>query len=141
MRFGINAQRLLGQRLGVGRYIEYLLKHWSTMLSSSDTLSMYVPQEVDNRNLPACRRFRMKVLSPRLNGLLWEQLILSNCGKELDVLFGPSYTLPLSYRGKSVVAIHSANETQPGAHSWWYFPYRELYKSSAQKADMVIVPS
>ena len=42
MTFGINAQRLTGQRLGVGRYIEYLLKNWSRMLLPSDRISIYL---------------------------------------------------------------------------------------------------
>ena len=33
MRFGVNALRLWGQRLGTGR-IDYLLKEWASMLDS-----------------------------------------------------------------------------------------------------------
>ena len=33
MRLGVNALRLSGQRLGVGRYIEYMLGYWDSMLA------------------------------------------------------------------------------------------------------------
>jgi glycosyltransferase involved in cell wall biosynthesis len=50
--------------------------------------------------------------------------------------------LPLGYRGKSVVAIHSMNEVWEGAHPWWYrFSYSRVYKASALRASRVIVPS
>lgn len=141
MKYGINAQRLIGQRLGVGRYIEYLLKSWNKMLSPSESVNLYVREPFDKGSLHLSEAFNVELLQPKLSGSLWEQLLLSNRGKELDVLFGPSYTLPLAYRGKSVVATHSVNETMPGTHSWSYkLTYRKIYQKSAQKADMVIVP-
>lgn len=100
---------------------------------------MYLREPVPAGGLPD--GFGLKVVEPRLTALLWEQLVLAKRSKEMDVLFGPSYTLPLGYRGRCVVAIHSANETQPGSHPWWYFAYKELYELSAKKADAVIVPS
>jgi hypothetical protein len=42
MRFGVNALRLSGQRLGIGRYIEYLLKDWDSMLEPGDQVVVYV---------------------------------------------------------------------------------------------------
>ncbi len=42
MRIGMNVSRLEGQRLGVGRYLEYLLKHWSTMLSPGEEVHAYL---------------------------------------------------------------------------------------------------
>ena len=32
MHWGVDAHRLAGQRLGVGRYIEYLVKYWRSMI-------------------------------------------------------------------------------------------------------------
>ena len=32
MQIGVNGRRLVGQRLGIGRYIEYMLKHWNEQL-------------------------------------------------------------------------------------------------------------
>jgi glycosyltransferase involved in cell wall biosynthesis len=140
MRFGINAQRLAGQRLGVGRYLEYLFTNWNRMLAPSETMSLYLRDEVDTGALHLGPNFKVEQLRSRLPVFLWEQLVLAGRGQELDVLFGPSYTLPLAYRGRSVVATHSVNEIQQGAHQWWYVAYKEYYKLCAKKADAVIVP-
>lgn len=142
MNCGINARRLAGQRLGIGRYIEYLLKHWVRMALPSDRFSLYVREPLEKNDLQLSEAFMIKLLQPRLTGLLWENLLLSRHAKELDVLFCPSYTMPLRYRGRCVVATHSLNEAQSGTHPWWYkFTYTPWYRLSAQKADRVIVPS
>ena len=141
MRFGINAQRLMGQPLGVGRYIEYLLKYWSKMLLPDDRMSVYLRDQADVEGLMLPAQAKFDLIKPRLTGLLWEQTVLPRRAKELDVLFGPSYTLPLAYRGRCVVATHSANEKQPGAHPWWHAAYSEFYRLSAMKAEAVIVPA
>ncbi len=50
--------------------------------------------------------------------------------------------MPLHYRGRCVVATHSVNEVQPGAHPWWYnLTYSQRNRLSARRADRVIVPS
>ncbi|MFO0809718.1 MAG: glycosyltransferase family 1 protein [Gemmataceae bacterium] len=142
MRLGINARRLEGQRLGVGRYIEYLLKHWQGMVGSDDRVELFVRSPLAKGDDALTGPFQTHHLRPRLTGLLWENLILSRAAKGLDVLFGPSYTLPLNHRGPCVVATHSVNELRPGAHPWWYrFTYEGIYRQSALKADMVIVPT
>lgn len=140
MTFGTNAQRLMGQRLGVGRYLEYLIKHWSRLLSGSETMVLYSRDRLDTSGLPLNHAFRLEQPGPKLTNLLWEQQILA-ARAHVDVLFGPAYRLPLAYRGPTVVATHSVNETQPGAHPWWYFVYQQLYQRSARKAHFVIVPS
>jgi glycosyltransferase involved in cell wall biosynthesis len=60
----------------------------------------------------------------------------------MDVLFCPAYSAPVIL-GKTplVVANHSVNEMQPGAHKWWYqYTYSRLYRKNAMRADMVIAP-
>ncbi len=63
--------------------------------------------------------------------------------RQLDVFFGPSYSLPLLSRmpRKRVVATHSVNQAQAGAHQWWYnLTYGKRDQLSALSADAVIVP-
>ena len=68
--------------------------------------------------------------------------MLARHWRETDVLFCPSYTVPLHYRGKLVVATHSVNEAEPGTHPWWYhLTYRQRNKLCARRSDAVIVPS
>jgi len=142
VRIGINARRLEGQPLGVARYIEYLLRHWSQMLGDDERASLYVREPLPDERVPSDDRYSVEVVTPRLSGFAWENLRLPLAIRDVDVFFGPSYSLPLPYRGRTVVAIHSVNEVQKGAHQWWYpWTYPRLYRASARKADRVIVPS
>lgn len=142
MRLGVNARRLSGQRLGIGRYIEYMVKYWDEMLTPSERVTLYVQEPLPDDGLKLSDAFSVRQLRPRLTGALWENMLLPRRSADLDVLFGPSYTMPLAYRGRSVVAIHSINEIQPGAHPWRYrLTYTPWYRASALKADRVIVPS
>ena len=142
MIIGVNARRLAGQRLGIGRYIEYLVKYWDEMLSPSEEVMLYVQEALSDGDLKLSDSFTIRHLRPRLTGALWENLLLPRQSRDLDVLFGPSYTMPLLYRGRSVVAVHSINEIQPGAHPWRYrVTYTPWYRASALRADGVIVPS
>jgi glycosyltransferase involved in cell wall biosynthesis len=141
VRIGVNARRLEGQRLGVGRYIEYLVKHWAEQLESTEEVVLYLrePLRPDDSLPPG---FRAQVVGPALSGLLWENGPLVRAAQGVDVLFCPSYTRPFPYRGRVVVAIHSLNEVQSGTHPWWYrFTYAPLYRRSSRGADRVIVPS
>jgi glycosyltransferase involved in cell wall biosynthesis len=140
MHIGVSAWRWGGQRLGIGRYIEYLLKHWSTMLAPDDHVTIYSHAPFDRESLGLSDAFTSRIVRPKLTNALWENLLLPRSAKGLDVLFGPSYTLPLTYRGPSVVAIHSVDEAQPGATSLWHkLTYEQKYRLSAQRAEKVIV--
>ncbi len=47
MKIGINVSRLSGQRLGVGRYLEYMLKYWGQMLQPGEEVQAYL-READS---------------------------------------------------------------------------------------------
>ncbi len=142
MQIGLNAQRLAGQRLGIGRYLEYMLKHWNTMLHDGDQLRVFVRDPFDPAELGLSSGVQVEQLSPPLTPVLWENLLLPRQSSRLDVLYCPSYTVPLLYRGRCVVAIHSLNEAQSGTHPWWYhLTYSLMYRLGARKAHTIIVPS
>ncbi len=142
MRFGVSARRLEGQRLGIGRYIEYMLKSWEEMLAPADRMTLYLRAPLVEGDQWISDAFETRVLRPRLTGITWENLVLGPHARDLDVLFCPSYTVPLTYRGRCVVATHSLSEVQTGTHPGWRERiFRKLYQMSAEKADMVIVPS
>jgi glycosyltransferase involved in cell wall biosynthesis len=141
MRIGVNARRLEGQPLGVARYIEYLLGYWAEMFEPKESATLYVREQLAPDRVPA-GPFSTRVLRPKLRGFVWENLRLAPSVRDVDVFFGPSYSLPLAYRGKTVVTIHSVNEVQEGTHPWWYpYTFTNVYRASARKADRVIVPS
>ena len=142
MTVGVIARRLSGRRYGVGRYLEYLLRYWDKMALPSDEFHLFAREPFDRAGLGVSERFRVRVPSPRLTGATWENVVLPGAAKDVDVLFGPSYTIPLAYSGRTVVATHSLNEAQPGAHGWTYrVTYTPWYRWSARKANRVVVPS
>lgn len=142
MRVGVIARRFVGKPFGIGRYIEYLLKHWDRVRQADDRFVLYVPEPVPAGRIELSDAFSFRVLKPGIQGIIWENTILPARANGVDVVFGPSYTIPLTYPGPTVVATHSVNEAQAGAHPWWYrLTYSPWYRSSARKADRVIVPS
>jgi len=144
MHWGIDAQRLAGQRLGVGRYIEYLLREWDRCANGDDQVTLFVrdPLAGGDATLGLSPRFAVRHLRPRLTGQLWQNVVLPRHARHLDVLFCPSYSMPLGFDRPCVVAIHSVNEVEDGTHPWWYnLTYSQVYRLSARRADRVIVPS
>jgi glycosyltransferase involved in cell wall biosynthesis len=142
MHIGVNGRRLEGQRFGVGRYIEYMLKYWSRLLSPRDRVTIFVRAPFRPSDLGLSDQFTARVLSPALSGFMWENLVLPRHAAATDVLFCPSYTAPLAGGPPLVVATHSLDEAVPGAHPWWYAQsYTRWYRRSARRAKRVVVPS
>ena len=145
MRIGFNGHRLAGQRLGVGRYIEYLLRHWSELLEEDEEIALFLRRPLSEESaayLGLSPSITPTLLRPNLPGIAWENLRLRLPASRTDVLFCPAYTAPVRYRGPLVVATHSVNEVVPAAHTGLYRQtYTRLYRHSARQADAVIVPA
>lgn len=145
MRIAFNGQRLAGQRLGVGRYIEYMLRYWRGMLAPDEQVTVFLraplsAASVKYLDLPAS--IQTRVLWPPVSGLPWENVSLRWPASKYDVLFCPAYTAPIGYRGRLVVATHSINDIQPGAHTWRYKQtHARLNRHCARIADVVIASS
>src|ERR1041384_2580695 len=112
MNIGINVSRLSGQRLGVGRYLEYMLKYWSQMLQPGEDVHAYLREPVTSESvshLNLSPQVKLEVVGPKLRGILWENSSMAMRARQDDVLFGPSYTLPLLLKTprRRVVATHS----------------------------------
>ncbi|MEP6507173.1 MAG: glycosyltransferase family 1 protein [Gemmatimonadales bacterium] len=145
MRIAFNGQRLAGQRLGVGRYIEYMLRYWSGMLDDSDEVTVFLRRVIEPESLEylgLSSLVKTKVLAPDISGIPWENLRLGAASSGMDVLFCPAYSAPVALgRTPLVLANHSVNEMQPGAHKWWYqHTYSRLYRHNAMQAAIVIAP-
>src|SRR6266567_818235 len=119
MRIGVSAWRLAGQRLGIGRYIEYLLRHWNSMLDPHDKVTVFLREDLDTSTLGLSSAFSTRIIRPALTNAIWENVLLPKFTDDVDVLFGPSHTLPLTYRGPSVVAIHNVDVVE-GSLPWWH---------------------
>lgn len=141
MRIAFNGQRLAGQPFGVGRYLEYLLRHWDQQLADGEELTIFVRRPPPPWLGELGPRIRTVLLESNGSGIPWENLRLRRAAADHDVLFCPAYTAPVFYSGPLVVATHSVNETEPRAHSWLYRQtYARLNRHCARQADAVIVP-
>jgi len=142
MHWGVDAHRLAGQRLGVGRYIEYLVKHWRSMMEADDRCTLFMREPYDGSAWDPSPSIRVRSFAASVPPSVWQHGVLPRFTADVDVLFCPSYSVPVTYAGKCVVAIHSMNEVESGTHPWWYkLTYSRLYRFSADRADRIIVPS
>ena len=82
MRIGVSAWRLAGQRLGVGRYIEYMLKYWSEQLDAQDHVTVYVREPMSAEALGLGPRFSFEAVTPKLTNALWENLLLPSRARD-----------------------------------------------------------
>lgn len=141
MRIAFNGQRLAGQPFGVGRYLEYLLRHWDKQLGDGEELTVFVRQAAPEWLTQLGPRIHTVLLDSRMSGIPWENLRLGRAAADHDVLFCPAYSAPVGYKRPLVVATHSVNETEPAAHDWLYRQtYARLFRYNARQADAVIVP-
>ena len=140
MNLDINGIRLTGRRFGVGRYVEYLLRCWAEQEIPFEAVRLFTPREVEGVPIPAYVDHR--VVRTRLPNAWWEQVVLAREHDRSDLLFCPSYVVPLAARGKIVVTHLGSYEAMPEA-----FPRHErvktrlLYSASARRADLVITVS
>lgn len=140
MHIGVSAWRLHGQRLGIGRYIEYILKEWNAMLGPADRVTVFTRSPRETSALGLSSAFTTRVLQPAMTNALWENLLLPSAARDIDVLFCPSHTVPLLAGPRCVVAIHNVDEAEPGAVSFWHrMTYSQKYRWSTRRADKVIV--
>lgn len=143
MKLGVNVIRLTRQFTGVGRYIECVLKEWSQMETPFDKIILYTNSPIKQEQVVfPLDRFRIEIVGSRVPDPLWEWRSLRPKAKEIDVLFCPSYTIPVGYSGKCVVTNLGPAENIFLSYQWWRSQaYERLYKYSARKADRVLACS
>jgi glycosyltransferase involved in cell wall biosynthesis len=144
MRIGVIAAEMEGSPTGVGRYLEgmlYGLGQWD----HGCEWHLFFQGESPPPSLPVG-----DWLTPHCSGdtgsrFLWEQigLVRDFNHHDFDVVLGPSYAVPLAYRGPSAVSIHDLSfEVLPGE-----FAFRERWRRrfvarrSARTAGRVFVLS
>jgi glycosyltransferase involved in cell wall biosynthesis len=142
MRLGVSARRLAGQRLGVGRYIQYLLTEWAKCQLPFERVTLYSRAPVGRDILNTSSRYHNQVVASPIEPLLWEQLALPVAARSEDVLFCPSYTMPLAYRGRCVITNLGVYDHLPNSFPAWYrVRYSLPYRLSARRADLVLAIS
>jgi glycosyltransferase involved in cell wall biosynthesis len=141
MILGVNGIRLVGQRSGVARAIEAILKCMSEMEHPFREIRVYSPKPIAKEVvLPPCAT--NVVLPTSLPNALWEQLTLLKAHGDKDLLLCPSYVIPLLARCPTFVIHHGSYEGYPQAFSWWRLNKARLaYSLSAKGADVTCTVS
>lgn len=140
MILGVDVNRLVGQRTGVGRAYEYLVRAWCGQELPFERIELFSPAPIPD--LPHDDRLRLHVMPSRGPGIWWQTVHVGRRAASLDVLLAP-YSLPVGYRGRCVVEIHGLLDGEHRPPPWnlrrrgrrWHFSH------SARHADRVIAVS
>jgi glycosyltransferase involved in cell wall biosynthesis len=143
MKLGVNVIRLTRDFTGVGRYIECILDQWARSDQPFDEIRLYTHTPlVASKVLFPLEKFEQRVIGSRVPDPIWEGTALRTCVDEVDVLFAPSYTIPIGWTGKVLVTNHGPAEFPIGSYGWFRsLAYERLYRFSARKADFVCASS
>lgn len=137
MILGVNGIRLVGQRSGVARMIEAVLRSMGELEQPFDDIRVYTPAPVESevRLPPIARNI---VVPSRLPLAAWEQFILPKAHGSRHLLFCPSYVIPLLVRCPTFLVHHGSYEGYPRAFDWWTRnKARLVYSLSARRATAV----
>ena len=148
MRIGIDGRELAGARTGVGRYAANLCREWAASPSAAGhEVLVYLPQDGGAGALGGPGRgARIETRTvPGAPGIGWEQSALARAanGDDLDVFFGPGYSIPLRLAAPAVVTLHDISFA---VHPEW-FGWREgvrrrwLARRAASRAARVVTVS
>ncbi len=140
----VNALRLVGKRTAMGHFIEYMAYYWDRMDIPFDRVLLMSPSQATPNQLDAGGQGRVAVHVCEKGWPLpiWEQIILPHAARGAAMLFCPSYTGPVLYDGRMVVANHGIYAALPGEFSWWKdIRTLPLYRLTALRADRVIANS
>lgn len=140
MVLGVNGIRLVGKRSGVGRVIEAVLTCMGELEHPFSEIRVYSPQPIDDSiKLPPIAH--NIVIPSLLPPGLWEQFVLLRAHGSKDVLFCPSYVMPLLARCPSLLVHHGSYEGYEDAVQvygrWTMAKAKTMYQLSARRADIV----
>lgn len=134
MILGVNGIRLIKQKSGVARCIEALLRCFGELAHPFDEIRVYTPEPLKaDVYLPP--RATNVVLRSTLPLALWEQHTLLKGHGAKDLLFCPSYVIPLMAQCPTFLIHHGSYEGYPQAFNWWKLnKARAIYSLSAKRA-------
>lgn len=138
----VDALRLLGNRTGQGRHIEYLAHEWSCMDVPFDRVVLMAPEPFDLGALGTTTPVVPDCFGHRLPRVLWEQVALPWRARTAAILFCPTYIGPALSRTPVVVANHGIYERFPDEFSRVQrLRSTTLHKISARRAERVLANS
>lgn len=137
MILGVNGIRLIGMRTGVGRCLEAILRCMGELDHPFSEIRVYTPKPLDDSvKLPSCAQ-NVVLPSPLPLGL-WEQFVLPRTHGTKNLLFCPSYVVPILARCPTLLIHHGSYEGYAQAFPWWSrTKARMIYQLSARRATLV----
>ena len=146
MLVGLDCHHIKDQK-GIERYLLNLLGFFKN--EKEINFILYVGDKETAEKLPKSYNFKTKILKSFLGSstAFFQHILLSLQAKkdQVDLLFSPSYFLPLFYKGRTAVAIHDIiYEAHP---EWFNFHILDkifvkwIGKKSAKKANLIFTPS
>lgn len=149
IHIGVDAHNLEGNRTGVGRYLENLLREFSQIpeLSTRVRFTLYFKKEAPQDDFLKHSLFEMRSLKiwPRSSFLFYFLFLLPFKARRdgVDVMWFPTYMVPYTWRGRSIVVLHDILfERYPDAVPLRYrVPYRMFGKYGAWHSDTILTVS
>jgi glycosyltransferase involved in cell wall biosynthesis len=137
MILGVNGIRLVKDRSGVARCIEAVLGWMAELEHPFKEIRVYTPHPIPKEvRLPACAT--NVVVKSSLPPAGWEQYTLPRAHGRKNVLFCPSYVIPLMASCPTLLVHHGSYEGYPQAFDWWTLnKARAIYTLSAKRATCV----
>ncbi|MDD3006121.1 MAG: glycosyltransferase family 1 protein [Candidatus Pacebacteria bacterium] len=146
MKIAIDARSLEGDKTGVGRYLENILKVWKGREDCSFIL--YFKDEIPKRDFLSGKNFELKRLENplfRSSNFFFQHFLLPYSLKKdkADFFFSPFYLRPFICPVRSAITLHDISYE---AHPEWFdkksqFILKMLSKMSARKADVIFTVS
>jgi len=146
MKIAIDARSLEGDRTGVGRYLENVLKIWRGRRDCDFIL--YFKDEIPERDFPDSENFVLKKLENPFgfsSNFFFQHCLLPYSLKKdkADFFFSPFYLRPLFCPVPSAIVLHDISYE---AHPEWFdrksqFILKTLSKVSARRADVIFTVS
>ncbi len=146
MLIGIDSRPLEEPQTGLWRYLANLLENWA--YSTEHSFVLYFKKYIPNLGILNKPCFEKKIIKAPFgiqSNVIFQHFLLPWRAKKdkIDVLFSPSYLLPLRYLGKTALAIHDISyEIFPQNLSLAdKFLLKNISKISAKKASAIFTVS
>lgn len=146
MKIAIDARSLEGNKTGVGRYLENILKIWSDRPDSEFVL--YFKDDIPQLDFLKSSNFKLKKLENPFgfsSNFFFQHFLLpySISRDRADFFFSPFYLQPFFCPVKSAIVLHDISYE---AHPEWFdrksqFILKTLSKISARRADIIFTVS
>lgn len=146
MRIAIDARSLEGNKTGVGRYLENMLRVWSK--EKNIKFVLYFQKDIPDRDFLHSENFESRVIGNFFgfySNLLFQHFLLPIYLKkdEINFFFSPFYLRPFFCPVKSAISLHDISYE---AYPEWFdgksqFILRFLSKISARKANFIFTVS